>query len=103
MAAGLSVSKAERVREILARRCNAFRRALRGDPPARPAEEESERKATFEEGVADAVAAGLSVSKAERVRELWARRCNAFRRALRGDPRRSWDPCDYSLDPGRRR
>ena len=35
VAQGLSVSKAERLRGILSRRFNAFRRALRGDPPAR--------------------------------------------------------------------
>ena len=35
MAQGLSISKAERLRGILSRRFNAFRRALRGDPPAR--------------------------------------------------------------------
>ena len=35
VAQGLSVPKAERLRGILSRRFNAFRRALRGDPPAR--------------------------------------------------------------------
>ncbi|CAN0398823.1 unnamed protein product, partial [Scytosiphon promiscuus] len=35
VAEGLSVSGAGRLREILGRRVNAFRRALRGDPPAR--------------------------------------------------------------------
>ncbi|CAM9729047.1 unnamed protein product, partial [Sphacelaria rigidula] len=34
-ATGLSISKAERLRGILHCRVNAFRRALRGDPPAR--------------------------------------------------------------------
>ncbi|CAM9931443.1 unnamed protein product, partial [Sphacelaria rigidula] len=32
---GLGVSKAERLRGILYRHVDAFRRALRGDPPAR--------------------------------------------------------------------
>ena len=35
VAQGLSISKVERLRGILSRRFNAFRRALRGDPPAR--------------------------------------------------------------------
>ncbi|CAN0411671.1 unnamed protein product, partial [Scytosiphon promiscuus] len=32
---GLSADGAGRLRDILSRRVNAFRRALRGDPPAR--------------------------------------------------------------------
>ena len=51
-----------------------------------PAEEESARKVALEESVTDAVAQGLSVSKAERLRGILSRRFNAFRRALRGDP-----------------
>ena len=35
VAQGFSVSKAKRIRGILSRRFNAFRRALRGDPTAR--------------------------------------------------------------------
>ena len=35
VAQGRSVSKAKRLRGILSRRSNAFRRALRGEPPAR--------------------------------------------------------------------
>ena len=37
MAQGFSVSKAKHLRGISSRRFNAFRRALRGDPPAREA------------------------------------------------------------------
>ena len=58
-----------------------------------PAEEESVRKVVLEESVTDAVAQGLSVSKSERLRGILSRRFNAFRRALRGDPRRAWSPC----------
>ena len=58
-----------------------------------PAEEESARKVALEESVTDAVAQGLSVSKAERLRGILSRRFNAFRRALRGDPLRAWSPC----------
>ena len=35
VAQGLSISKAERLRGILSPRFNAFRRSLRGAPPAR--------------------------------------------------------------------
>ena len=64
-----------------------------------PAQEESARKVALEKGVADAVAAGLSVSKAERLREILARRCNAFRRALRGDPPARVEPMRVQLKP----
>ena len=57
-----------------------------------PAEEESARKVAPEESVTDAVAQGLSVSKAERLRGILSH-FNAFRRALRGDPLRAWSPC----------
>ena len=50
------------------------------------AEEESAQKVAQEESVTDAVAQGLSVSKAERLRVILSRRFNAFRQALRGDP-----------------
>ena len=49
-----------------------------------PAEEESARKVALEVRVTDAVAQGLSISKAERLRGIMSRRFNAFRRALRG-------------------
>ena len=58
-----------------------------------PAEEESARKVAPEERVTDAVAQGLSVSKAKRLREILSRRFNAFRRALRVTPLRAWSPC----------
>ena len=54
-----------------------------------PAEEDSARKVALEESVTDAVAHGLSVSKAKRPRGILIRRFNAFRRALRGDPLRA--------------
>ena len=58
-----------------------------------PAEEESARKVALEESVTDAVAQGLSVSKAERLRGFLCRRFNAFRRAPRVTPVRAWSPC----------
>ena len=48
----------------------------------------------------DAVAQGLSVSKAERLRRILSRRLNAFRRALRGDPPARVDPMRVQLKPG---
>ena len=42
-----------------------------------PAEEESARKVAPEESVTDAVAHGLRVSKAERLRGVWSCRFNA--------------------------
>ena len=51
--------------------------------------------------MAGAVAQGLSVSKAERLRGVLSRRFNAFRRALRGDPLRAWSPCVFSQNLGR--
>ncbi|CAM9381984.1 unnamed protein product, partial [Sphacelaria rigidula] len=50
-----------------------------------PAEEESARKVALEKSVTGAVAKGLSVSKAELLRDILHCRVNAFRRALRGD------------------
>ena len=44
------------------------------------------RTVPLEESVTDAVAQGLSVSKAESLRGIWSPRFNAVRRALRGDP-----------------
>ena len=65
-----------------------------------PAEEESARKVALEESVTDAVAQGLSVSKAERLRGILSRRFNAFRRALRGDPPVHVEPMRVQLKPG---
>ena len=65
-----------------------------------PAEEESARKVALEEGVTDAVAAGLSVSNAERLRGILHRRVNAFRRALRGDSPARVEPMRVPLKPG---
>ena len=47
-----------------------------------PAEKESARKVALEESVTDAVAQGLSVSEAERLRGILSRRFNAFRLSL---------------------
>ena len=58
-----------------------------------PAEEDSARKVALEESVTDAVAQGLSVSKAKRLRGILSRRFNEFRRALRVTPLRAWTPC----------
>ena len=44
-----------------------------------PAEEESVRTVALEESVTDAVAQGLSVSKAKRPRGILSRRFNVFR------------------------
>ena len=48
----------------------------------------------------DAVAQGLSVSKAKRLRGIVSRRFNAFRRALRGDPPARVEPMRVQLKPG---
>ena len=48
----------------------------------------------------DAVAQGLSVSKAKRLRGISSRRFNAFRRALRGDPPAPVEPMRVQLKPG---
>ena len=64
-----------------------------------PVEEESARKVALEESVTDAVAQGLSVSSAERLRGILSRRFNAFRRALRGDPPARVEPMRV-LEPG---
>ena len=65
-----------------------------------PAEEESARTVALEESVTDAVAQGLSVSMAERLRGILCRRFNAFRRALRGNPPARVDPMRVQLKPG---
>ena len=65
------------------------------------AEEESARKVGLEESVTDAMAQGLSVSKAERLRGFLSRRFNTFRRALRGDPPARVEPMCVQLKPGR--
>ena len=65
-----------------------------------PAEEESARKVALEESVTDAVAQGLSVSKAERLRGILSRRFNAFRRALWGDPPARVEPIRVQPKPG---
>ena len=64
------------------------------------AEEESARKVALEESVTDAVARGLSVSKAKRLRGVLTRHFNAFRRALRGDPPARVEPMRVQLKPG---
>ena len=68
-----------------------------------PSEEESARKVALEESVTDAVAQGLSVSKAERLRGILSRRFNAFGRALRGDPPGRVEPMRVQLNLGRPR
>ena len=65
-----------------------------------PAEEESAGKVALEESVTDAVAQGLSVSKAERLRGILSRRFNAVRRALRGDSPARVEPMRDQLKPG---
>ena len=52
------------------------------------------------ESVTDAVAQGLSVSKAKLLRGIVSRRFNAFRRALRGDPPARVEPMGVQLKPG---
>ena len=65
-----------------------------------PAHEESARKVALEESVTDAVAQGLSVSKAERLRGILSRCFNAFRRALRGDSPGRVGPMRVQVKPG---
>ena len=65
-----------------------------------PAEEESARKVALEKSVTEAVGNGLSLSKAERLRDILHRRANAFRRALRGDPPARVEPMRVQLKPG---
>ena len=65
-----------------------------------PADEECARKVALEESVTDAVAQGLSVSKAERLRDVLHRHFNAFRRALREDPPARVEPMRVKLKPG---
>ncbi|CAM9930082.1 unnamed protein product, partial [Sphacelaria rigidula] len=54
----------------------------------------------LEEIVTNAVANGLTVSKAERSRGILYRHVNAFRRALRGDPPARVEPMRVTLKPG---
>ena len=65
-----------------------------------PAEEDSARKVALEEIVTDAVAQGLSISKAKRLRGILSRRFNAFRRALRGDAPARVEPMRVEPKPG---
>ncbi|CAM9927956.1 unnamed protein product, partial [Sphacelaria rigidula] len=65
-----------------------------------PAKEESARKVALEESVTDAGAAGLTISKAERLRGILHRRVNVFRRPLRGDPPARVEPMQVQLKPG---
>ncbi|CAM9506995.1 unnamed protein product, partial [Sphacelaria rigidula] len=65
-----------------------------------PAEEESAWKIALEESVTDAMAKGLSVSNAERLRGILHRRVIAFRRVLRGDPLARVEPMCVQLKPG---
>ena len=65
-----------------------------------PAEEDSVRKVALEESVTDAVAQGLSVSKAERLHGILSHRFNAFRRALQGDSPARVEPMRVQLKPG---
>ena len=58
-----------------------------------PPEEDSTRKVALEESVTDAVAQGLGVSTAERLRGILSRHLKAFRRALRVTLLRAWSPC----------
>ena len=65
-----------------------------------PAEEDSARKVALEESVTDAVAQGLSISKAERLRGILSPRFNAFRRSLRGGPPARVEPMRVQQKPG---
>ena len=65
-----------------------------------PAEEDSALKVALEESVTDAVAQGLSVSKAERLRGILNRRFNALRGALRSDLPARVEPMRVQLKPG---
>ena len=64
------------------------------------AEEESARKVALAVSITDAVAQGLSVSKAERLHGILNRCFYAFRRALRGDPPARVEPMGVQLKPG---
>ena len=65
-----------------------------------PAEEESAKTVALKESVTDAVAQGISVSKADRLRWILSRRFNAFRRALRDDPPTRVEPMRVQRKPG---
>jgi len=65
-----------------------------------PAEEESARVVAREESVTNAVAAGRSISKAERWRGIFHRRVDAFRHALRGDSPARVEPRCVQSKPG---
>ena len=58
-----------------------------------PAEEDSARKVALEESVTDAVAQGLSVSKAKRQRGILSRRFHAFVKRCGVTPLRAWSNC----------
>ena len=58
-----------------------------------PAEEDSARKVGREESVTDAVAQGLSVSKAKRQRGILSRRFHAFVKRCGVTPLRAWSNC----------
>ena len=60
----------------------------------------SAREVSLAESVTDAVAQGLSVSKAERLRGILSRHFNAFRRALRGDSPARVEPMRLQLKTG---
>ena len=65
-----------------------------------PVDEECARKVALEESVIDAVAQGLGVSRAERLRGVLHRHFNAFRRALRDDPPARVETMRVKLKPG---
>ena len=58
-----------------------------------PVEEESARKVALEEGVTDAVAQSLSVSKAERLRGFRVAASTRFVERCGVTPLRAWSPC----------
>ena len=58
-----------------------------------PTEEESARKVALEEGVTDAVAQSLSVSKAERLRGFRVAASTRFVERCGVTPLRAWSPC----------
>ena len=65
-----------------------------------PAEEDKARKVALEESVTDAVAQGLSFSKAKHLHGILSRRFNAFRRSLRGYPPARVEPMRVQRKPG---
>ena len=58
-----------------------------------PAEEDFARKVALEEGVTDAVAQSLSVSKAERLRGFRVAASTRFVERCGVTPLRAWSPC----------